>query len=284
MNSSGTNFPVITTSGNDFVDIIVFLAQHFYYFYPGFITVMWYGFLKSRDFKESKESIVKCMIISFVYVHFLLRFIDWSLFALINSIFKTNLKTGDCKDWVLVVASVLLPYLWWRIQDSKRCRLVLNKLRIPTSIYDNPFDYAFSKEPHVWVAAYMDDKGIMYEGYLRHYVSDLEKMQYIMISDYERHDIATEAEGDVKEEPASKAQADSAKAKGNGNANVESNNANNNAKGKKQKKKFFRKIRDFFVNIKMKSAKESSANGSQDWVILDRSQISRIEILFADKH
>ena len=278
MNSTVTNFPDIATSSNEFVDIILFLARHFYYIYPGFITIVWYGFLKSRDFKESKEIIVKCMIISFVYVHFVLPLIDMSLFAATNSIFKTSFKTDENKDLVLLVISVIFPYLWWRIQDSKPCRKILDILNIPTSIYDNPFDFAFSKEPHVWVSAYMDDKGIMYEGYLRHYVSDLDKMQYIMISNYKRHDIAAETEDDETEEPATKDQADSAKSKNKKNA--VSKKSQSKAKEKNKNKKGFSDNEDFAGNSKKESAKKSSGNGSQEWVVLDHAQISRIEIVF----
>ena len=278
--STAQTIPGFTASGNDFLDIILYLARHFYYFYPGFITLVWYGFLKSRNFKENKESVVKCLVISFVYVHFLLPLIDTTVFAFINARFGTCFTTKQNKDLVLIVVSVLLPYLWWIIQDSKLCRIILGILNIPTCIHDNPFDFAFSKEPCVWVRAFMDEKGIMYKGYLRHYISDLEKMQYIMISHAECYDIAEYAQ--KKEEQDEDEQLESANL--NNEADSSSEEPQNTTNEKKPKKKLFSGIKAWFANIKNKLAKKSSENGSQEWVILDRSQISRIEIMFEDEH
>lgn len=57
-------------------------------------------------------------------------------------------------------------------------------LKISTRRSSNPTEIALSKEKSPWVCVYMDELGIMYEGYIRNYVKDVDRMTYLMLSQY----------------------------------------------------------------------------------------------------
>ena len=48
----------------------------------------------------------------------------------------------------------------------------------------NPIEIALSNEKEPWVSVYMDELGVMYDGYIRNYVKDTEHMSYLMLSQY----------------------------------------------------------------------------------------------------
>ena len=48
----------------------------------------------------------------------------------------------------------------------------------------NPIEIILSKEEKPWVCVYMDELGIMYEGYIRNYVKDVDRLTYLILSQY----------------------------------------------------------------------------------------------------
>lgn len=85
---------------------------------------------------------------------------------------------------LLIIAAVIIPYVFHTLLGTSVFRKILKFMKINTNIDDNPMDVALFKEKPLWVCAYMDELNVMYEGFVRNYVSDIERFKYIMLSQY----------------------------------------------------------------------------------------------------
>ena len=85
---------------------------------------------------------------------------------------------------ILLIASVILPIIFYKIVNAKWFEKIQKWLKISTRRSSNPTEIALSKEKSPWVCVYMDELGIMYEGYIRNYVKDVDRMTYLMLSQY----------------------------------------------------------------------------------------------------
>lgn len=149
------------------------VKQYIVYVYPGFITLTIYRFALSKSIEENKNTFIKSLIISYLYV------LPFQLLG------KDPIKLGFGQHLILIIGAIILPIIWNAFIRTNRFKKIIRFLGIKTEIYDNLMDIMFYKEDGtVWVRAYMDDQKIMYEGSLRHYESDINRKQQIILSGY----------------------------------------------------------------------------------------------------
>lgn len=154
-------------------ELLEVLKQYIIYVYPGFITLVIYRFAMLKNIEENKNTFIKSIIISYLY-------------TIPFQINKINPIDFEFKHHILIIIfAVLIPLIWNLIIRSDTFKKVIRFFKIKTEIYDNTMDIMFYKENGiVWVRAYMDEQKIMYEGSLRHYESDTNKEQQIILSGY----------------------------------------------------------------------------------------------------
>ncbi len=149
------------------------LKQYIIYVYPGFITLAIYRFAMLKSIEENKNTFIKSIIVSYLYtIPFQLRGVNPIEFNLMHHI-------------VIIIIAVAIPVFWNLLIRSDKFKKIIRFFKIKTEIYDNLMDIMFYKEDGiVWVRAYMDVQKIMYEGSLRHYESDINREQQVILSGY----------------------------------------------------------------------------------------------------
>ena len=162
----------------DFVDIVKsvlkVLTNYLQYFYPGFIFLWVFQFIRGKTLKENEVSIIKSIVISYLLI-------------CLSKLTTINLDT------FLIFASIIFPYAIIRILESKTIKDALDFLGIKTSIHDNVIDLVngmvenANDKNKLALKVYMDDIGIMYYGWLRIHESDNENNNVIALSSYQRY-------------------------------------------------------------------------------------------------
>lgn len=163
----------------DIEKILEELRMNMVFLYPGFITLLIYRFSIARNVDDNKNTIVKSIIISYLYVLFL---------SFCIKCFKGKpFNIHDCEighHMMLLFMAVLIPLIWNKITRTKGFQNVLSGVGLNVQIYDNQLDILAKKEKEVWVKVYMDKLQILYEGSLRNYESDPDREQAIILSGY----------------------------------------------------------------------------------------------------
>lgn len=167
-------------------DIMLMLQNYFVYIYPGIISLAVFKFVRGCAVEENKNLLIKGIAISYLYVLTLQQFLQVDL----NDAASIPLSFHA---WLLLI-SVAVPYIWWKILSSNCFKCFLKKRGIDTNIEENPLDIIRQHESSVWLNVYLED-GVMYSGYLRNYVSELNRARYMMLSQYRvnRFDSTTNA-------------------------------------------------------------------------------------------
>lgn len=157
-------------------DILQILNNYISYIYPGLISIFVYKYLEGKKIEENSIIIIKSIAISYLYMVFLQKIIQLNLnIPELPKIFP---------HVILLTASIVLPIVFYKIVNAKWFEKVQKWLKISTRRTSNPIEIALSKGEPPWVCVYMDELGIMYEGYIRNYVKDVDRMTYLMLSQY----------------------------------------------------------------------------------------------------
>lgn len=158
-------------------ELLEIIKQYIVYVYPGFITLLIYRFAMSKSVEENANTFIKSIVISYLYT-----------LPIILIFKKDPTEFGIWQHIVIGIIAVIIPFVWNIIIRRKWFKRVIRKLGIKTEIYDNLMDIMFYKESGVvWVRAYMDEQKVMYEGSLRHYESDINRQQQIILSGYRKY-------------------------------------------------------------------------------------------------
>lgn len=154
-------------------DLLNVIKDYIVYVYPGFITLIIYRFIIARKVDENQYTLIKSIIISYIYVIILagVTKINTSHFTTIYHI-------------ILLIISCIIPIVWNCIFKSQKFIKILRKLKIDTDVYDNMLDSIRAIEKEVWIRVYLDSYGIMYEGSLRKHEVDSGKAKQIVLSGY----------------------------------------------------------------------------------------------------
>lgn len=157
-------------------DILQILNNYTIYIYPGLITLFVYKHLEGKKFEENNIIVIKSIAISYLYVVFLQRVIQLNL--------NIPELTKIFPHIVLLIVSIVLPFVFYKIVNAKWFEKIGKWLKISTRRSSNPIEIASSLEKSPWVCVYMDEQKVMYEGYVRNYVKDVDRLTYLMLSQY----------------------------------------------------------------------------------------------------
>ena len=157
-------------------DILQILNNYITYIYPGLISIFIYKYLEGKKFKENNIIIIKSIAISYLYIVFLQKIIHLNL--------NIPKLTKIFPHIVLLSVSIILPIIFYKCVNAKWFEKIQKWLNISTRMSSNPIEIILSKEEKPWVCVYMDELGIMYEGYIRNYVKDVDRLTYLILSQY----------------------------------------------------------------------------------------------------
>ena len=157
-------------------DILQILNNYITYIYPGLLSIFVYKYIEGRKFEENYILVIKSISISYLYIVFLQKVIRLNM-----SIPKL---TRILPHVILLTVSIILPIVLYKIVNAKWFEKLKKRLNIKTRMSSNPIEIALSNEKEPWVSVYMDELGVMYDGYIRNYVKDTEHMSYLMLSQY----------------------------------------------------------------------------------------------------
>ena len=157
-------------------DTLQILNNYITYIYPGLLSIFIYKYLEGKKFEENNITVIKSIAISYLYMVFFQNVVQLNL--------NIPKLTKIFPHVVLLTISVVLPFILYKILNTKYFEKIREWLKISTRSSSNPIEIALSKEKSPWVCVYMDKIGIMYEGYIRNYVKDEDRMSYLMISQY----------------------------------------------------------------------------------------------------
>ena len=164
--------------------ILQILNNYIVFVYPGWISLFVYTYLDGKKQEENLLLIIKSIIIS----HFYLKVLEYILNFNLDSFQSMELS----HHVILLMLSITLPILFYKFLHSKFFNCIQSFLGISTRISSNPIEIALSKENDIpCVNVYMDELGIMYEGFIRNYVKDTERLNYLMLSNYKLFKIKT---------------------------------------------------------------------------------------------
>ncbi len=161
-------------------DLLGVLKEYFIYIYPGIISLFIFRFANGKKFVEDKISLLKSIVISYVYVILLSIFI------------KIDFENVSKKiHIILLIMSVVLPVFIHAAGNWNWVRKILMFCSINTSLRDNVLDTITSlendKNKGISVKLFLDEKGLMYEGKLRLHESDSSCEKILAISQYRRY-------------------------------------------------------------------------------------------------
>ena len=159
-----------------FTEVLQILNNYITYIYPGLLSIFVYKYLEGKKFEENNIIVIKSIAISYLYMVFLQKVIQLNL--------NIPKLTKIFPHLVLLIVSVVLPIILYKIVNAQWFEKVQKWMKISTRRSSNPIEIALSKGETPWVCVYMDEIGIMYEGYIRNYVKDVDRLTYLMISQY----------------------------------------------------------------------------------------------------
>lgn len=157
--------------------VLKVLTDYLQYFYPGFIFLWIFQFIRGKNFKENDISIIKSIIISYLLI----------------CVSKLPLIERINQDFFLVTISIVLPYIIVLISEKEWVKIALDFIGVKTSIHDNIIDLVKGMVKNeddrnkLALKVYMDEIGIMYYGWLRIHESDNENNNIIALSSYIRY-------------------------------------------------------------------------------------------------
>lgn len=162
--------------------IIDSLAEYIVYFYPGYMTIYIFYFLRAKTLKDENNVIAKAVVISFIYKLF------------VDKVPLDKLSQGrillDSKisyHVLLILIAVVVPYIGYRMQKSEKIIIIFNLLKITTRFEDNEIDILDNQEISAWLKVYMQDEKIVYEGFLGDKELESGKRQFISLKKYRKY-------------------------------------------------------------------------------------------------
>jgi len=174
-------------SADEILKIIKALPEYIKYIYPGYLSIYVYLFLRGKTIKDNNYILVKAMAISYIY----LWLIEWMknlrvLKKIINMCFLNapyELKQNVC----LIILSVLIAYVFYRMAVSKSISWVFTKLNINTTFYDNEIEMLADFNDGAWLCVYLKDDAAVYEGSLGCKELEDGRNKYICLNSYYKY-------------------------------------------------------------------------------------------------
>lgn len=159
-------------SVDDILKLMDSIATYIVYFYPGYISLYVYYFLKAKTLKDEKGTIAKSIVISFLYKICVDRF---------------QISSEMAYHFCMMGVSTVTPYIAHVAQESDVLKDIFNFLDIQTSMDENEIDVLDDGEKSPWLRVYMRNGKFVYEGYLGKRELEEGKKQFISLKKYRKY-------------------------------------------------------------------------------------------------
>ncbi len=174
-------------SADDILKIIAALPEYIKYIYPGYLSIYLYLFFRGKTLKDNNYIFVKAIAISYIYA-WLIQWLRQSVFlsGIVNVILFNapgELKQNLC----LLILSVSIAYIFYRIAISKHICRILEFFKVRTTFYDNEIEALANFDDGAWLVVYLKDDSVVYEGSLGAKELDPDKRQYICLNSYYKY-------------------------------------------------------------------------------------------------
>lgn len=157
---------------NDIITLIDAIPQYIKLFYPGYITIYVYMFLRAKHISDTKGVILKSFALSYVY-------------SII--IAKTNIRSELFLNFWLIIASTLVAYIAYRIAKSDFTLQVFRVMGIETTFDDNEIEALQNTDAGTWLTVYLSEDNLVYEGWLHLKEMEPGNRQYISLTSYRKY-------------------------------------------------------------------------------------------------
>ncbi|MFW2502371.1 hypothetical protein [Clostridium diolis] len=119
-------------------EALKFLKSNFDYLYPGFISIWIFYYIRGKNLKESSNTIVKAIVISYLYINSLPIMSSVYLYIINKYKFNDNFNLNT-EIWLLII-SILTPFFINKMISFRIIGSILKTLDIHTAVYSNPLD------------------------------------------------------------------------------------------------------------------------------------------------
>lgn len=144
-------------------------------------------FLKGKSLKDNHYMWIKTIAISYIYLAVLewLKNVKWikNIFDYWVGKLPFALKQNLC----LIILSITLPYICYRITLSDKALKVLELLKINTTFYDNEIEMLSDFDKGAWLCVYLKDDKVVYEGSLGYKELEEDRRKYICLNSYYKY-------------------------------------------------------------------------------------------------
>ena len=174
-------------NADDILRIVDALPEYVKYIYPGYLSIYVYLFFRGKTLRDNNYIFVKAIAISYIYI-WLVNWIGESerLRRIMNVVFlgaPRELKQNIC----LLIVSVGVAYIFYRISISHKICEILERLKIRTTFYDNEIEALADFDDGAWLVVYLKDDSVVYEGSLGDKELEPERRQYICLNGYYKY-------------------------------------------------------------------------------------------------
>lgn len=174
-------------NADEILKIVDALPEYIKYIYPGYLSMYSYLFFRGRTLKDNNYVFIKAISISYIYIWLINWLKQWIwLKGIVNYIFSNapyELKQNAC----LIVLSIFLSYVLYRIVISEKMSNVLSFFNINTTFYDNEIEMLANFNEGAWLCVYLKDDSAVYEGSLGTKELEEDRRQYICLNGYYKY-------------------------------------------------------------------------------------------------
>ena len=157
---------------DDIIKIIDAIPQYIRYVYPGYLAMFIFCFLRGTTLRETKAVLVKAIAISYI-------------FTVILSLIP--LETEIAENAVLIVMSVILPYIAYLFGTFRWVKWVLRHLKVNTTLWSNEMESLIGDDNCGWLVVYLKDDNVVYEGSLGNRELEAGRRQFITLEAFYKY-------------------------------------------------------------------------------------------------
>lgn len=146
-----------------------------------------YWFLRGKTLKDNNYVIIKSIAISYVYISIIHGFSNIEFTSCFTNSNSLLFRYEILINVILILASVIFPYILYRAITSDIIKQVFKKLKIDTTLYDNEIEMLADFDKGAWLCVYLKNDNVVYEGSLG--MKELEdgKRKYICLTNYYKY-------------------------------------------------------------------------------------------------
>ena len=158
----------------DIIEIINVLPEYILYFYPGYITIYSYYFLRGKTLCDNRETLIKSIMISYIYV-------TLTAFIPIENMILANIG--------YILLAIAVAYICYMITSSDWIYSIFKILKIKTTYYENEVEALAGCQNGAWLIVYVKSSNIAIEGSLGFKELEEGKDRYITLDAYSKYSV-----------------------------------------------------------------------------------------------